>query len=365
MSRSIILVITRGDVFAGAQKYVLLQAEGLIKQGYKVLVVYGGSSQVLSKRLDAKGIEYKIIKSLCNDFNIYKDIKAFNKLLKLVKEFNASFLFLNSTKSVMLFRAITVFSSVKVVAVIHGLPFGTNEKPLRRVVYSIFELLTSMLISKYIVVSKYDSAILSRIVRVTKKIAVIYNGVDESKGVRVFNENSQVLRILMVARFDEQKNQTMLIDACKDISEVDLIFLGDGPMMQSVRNYVRQNTPKCKVFFEGFQSKVEDYYLSSDVFVLTSNWEGFPYSTIEAMSFGLPVIVTDVGGAAEPVAHTINGFVVQKDGTEELTSAINYVLRNRSSLSELGRNSLKIFRQNFTVDRMIKQTVNQIIEVNE
>jgi glycosyltransferase involved in cell wall biosynthesis len=79
------------------------------------------------------------------------------------------------------------------------------------------------------------------------------------------------------------------------------------------------------VFLEGFQADVRPYLSAADAFVLTSHIEGLPFSVLEAMSCGLPCVVTNVGGNAEAVVHGVNGLVINPGSVEEVTRAIIYL----------------------------------------
>ncbi len=72
-----------------------------------------------------------------------------------------------------------------------------------------------------------------------------------------------------------------------------------------------------KVFFEGAVNNVPDYLQKADVFLLITNWEGLPISILEAMSYGLPVIASDVAGVKEEVLDGVNGFVVPRKDVQK------------------------------------------------
>ena len=115
-----------------------------------------------------------------------------------------------------------------------------------------------------------------------------------------FPPNSQ-LNILTVARLTAQKNFEPLLHVLKCRPNYYLYIAGDGPDYERLSRLATSLRVGHQVSFlrELRISDLLPYYKSCDVFSLISFWEGFPISTIEAMSFSLPVVVSDVGGSSE------------------------------------------------------------------
>jgi glycosyltransferase involved in cell wall biosynthesis len=193
---------------------------------------------------------------------------------------------------------------------VHGWSFSGGVSNLQKIIMITLEKVLSFAIYRYIVVSDYDLNLALRY-RITKrdKLKLNYNGVVISDNIKE-NFSSGDLHLIMVARFDKQKDQRMLMDVCSKFKNITLSLVGDGPTRSSLESMVKSGSFNCKVNFLGFRKDINSLLLKSDVFVLMSNWEGFPISTLEAMSVGLPVIVSNVGGAAECVTDGVNGFTI-------------------------------------------------------
>jgi len=89
-----------------------------------------------------------------------------------------------------------------------------------------------------------------------------------------------------------------------------LIIVGDGPEHARLQEQVRALGVKDSVILEGQKKNVADYYAMADCYLLSSNYEGYARTVVEALASGLPVIMTDVGIAGEVVQHEVNGLVV-------------------------------------------------------
>jgi hypothetical protein len=158
--------------------------------------------------------------------------------------------------------------------------------------------------------------------------------------------------------FDKQKNQLKLIEACENIDNIEVIFVGDGPLLEQTKNKIKKIDTR-KFIFKGLITDVNALLSDSTIFALISNWEGFPMSTLEAMSHGLPVLVSNVGGACECVLDEVNGYRVNKSAsTIEIGNLLHKMLANKTQLLMMSANSRKIYLENFTDEIMYKNTFN-------
>ena len=100
-----------------------------------------------------------------------------------------------------------------------------------------------------------------------------------------------------VGRFVYQKNHRFLIDVFKQIQGADptaaLLLIGDGELMQEVRDRVREYGLDESVIFLGNRRDVHELYQAMDVFALPSHYEGLPVSAVEAQASGLPCVLSD------------------------------------------------------------------------
>jgi glycosyltransferase involved in cell wall biosynthesis len=91
---------------------------------------------------------------------------------------------------------------------------------------------------------------------------------------------------------------------------VDFVLAGDGPERQILEEKVRKAGLHGRFKFLGHQDDMDIFYKSLDVYINTSVHEGIPMSVLEAMSYGLPVVVPKVGGFPEIVEEGISGYLI-------------------------------------------------------
>jgi glycosyltransferase involved in cell wall biosynthesis len=102
---------------------------------------------------------------------------------------------------------------------------------------------------------------------------------------------------------------------------------------------------------------VRDILANSHGFILISNWEGLPLTIIEAMSAGLPVIASDVGGVSELVEPDVTGIIIPvEDRAAKLAQAFELYSQHPELLAEHGKRGLEAYNKQFTLESMLNKT---------
>ncbi|MBJ6488818.1 glycosyltransferase, partial [Enterobacter cloacae] len=233
--------------------------------------------------------------------------------------------------------------------------------------YKNIELLLSYLTDAIINVSRYDRQLAINN-KIKSKHYVIHNCIPDNKIIREAQRNkiNMPLRFVMVARFCEQKDHETLIKAFRNIlpSKWHLSLLGGGDSTET-KNLVSKLNLDSSVEFIGEVSNVQDYLDKADVFMLISNYEGFPISIIEAMKTGLPVIASDVGGVCEAVIDKQNGYLIPRKDVDALRSRLEELIENPDLLIKFGKESRELYELNFTLNNMVDSYHQVFAEVNK
>jgi glycosyltransferase involved in cell wall biosynthesis len=117
-------------------------------------------------------------------------------------------------------------------------------------------------------------------------------------------EGAKGKRILTVGRLKTQKNHALLIDAFAKLAgerDATLAIVGDGALAPELAALIRERGLENRVLLPGFTPTPGDWYEGADLFVLSSDYEGFGNVLVEAMHFGLPVISTDCPGGPREI----------------------------------------------------------------
>jgi len=199
----------------------------------------------------------------------------------------------------------------------------------------------------------------------TEKINVVYNAAEEIPESSTDSSLPLATRykLIYAGRLVKWKNVDKLIELIAEMQDTGLIIAGEGEEKSSLMNLAKKLKVQDKIYFAGYKPKTELYALmkKSDLFILFSNYEGFPHILLEAMSTGVPVISTDAGGTGEIMQDGINYLRVEKNNSVLLREAVGKVLSNKSlytSLIEGGKKTAAAL----SVNKMINETEALFVE---
>jgi glycosyltransferase involved in cell wall biosynthesis len=200
----------------------------------------------------------------------------------------------------------------------------------------------------------------------SEKICVIHNPVPECRVPSTEDLNAaaqrwgqtekRMFRVLTVGSFKEAKNLPLLLKAFKrslDSVDAQLMILGDGDQRKQLEQLAQDLGVSDRVIMPGFQVDTSPFYLTADLFVLSSNREGLPTVLIEALSAGLPVVSTDCkSGPSEILLDGEFGTLVPVKDEVALSEAIIDALSRRHDPSSLKARS-KDFAPSVAADKYL------------
>ena len=244
----------------------------------------------------------------------------------------------------------------------HGLePYqaiGTREKI---VTFPLRLALNNVIANSSVVISLggWLSEILMRKCSRDGNVVVIPNGARDSF-YQPKNENERrEIRVLFLARFAKNKGISILFDAFDELQRRGLLdrfeftLAGKGPLY----NFYKSNNRHDNVQLTGFvpDGEIATLYKEHDLFLFPTLYEGMPTVVLEAMSFGLPIIVTDVGATRELVDDS-NGKVISPNSVDELVESLKWFSElTFSHRKDLADSSLRKFRESFTWEKIAKR----------
>ncbi len=133
-------------------------------------------------------------------------------------------------------------------------------------------------------------------------------------------------RIVMISRLTQEKNIAMAIAALSKIKtalpKTLLVIVGEGLELEHLKKSARDLGVADAVVFEPWTKDTSSYYKTADVFLLTSYYEGYGRTVVEAMAAGAPVVMTDVGVAGEVLIDDLDGLVVPVNDSNALAAAL-------------------------------------------
>ena len=165
--------------------------------------------------------------------------------------------------------------------------------------------------------------------------------------------------VISIGRFVPQKRMDRLVRAFALASQKDkncyLIILGAGPLANDLCDLVKQLDIEDRVAFPGFTTNPYAWLAKCDLFVLSSDYEGFPNVILEAMACGVPVIATDCpSGPGEIITNGENGILVPLNNDQALAESMMTLLSDSNLRDQLGRAG-KIKAYDFRVEKILPE----------
>lgn len=198
------------------------------------------------------------------------------------------------------------------------------------------------------------------------KIAVIYNGIDplrfqcstnksalkEKRGIQA---TARVIGI--VGRLQPIKDHHTFIDVFKRVYDIlpntHAVLAGDGPLRGELEKYVKALGLDKQVSFLGsVGAELPEVLRIMDLCMLTSRTESLPNVLLEAMSAGVPIVATNVGGVSELVDDGVTGLLTEAGDVDKMTTCVLKLLTDEPKRVEFAKQGLRKV-QEFGIDRMV------------
>jgi glycosyltransferase involved in cell wall biosynthesis len=251
----------------------------------------------------------------------------------------------------------------------HGFGFNDYQAFWTRNFYIGVEWLTARITSAFICVSRAN---LERAMSLgfgpREKFHLIRSGID----IRAFERRPIDVRakrmelgvgesgplVVMVSNFKPQKNPLDFVRAAlvvlKDVPDAWFAVAGDGVLRHELEALIQEQGIKDRFLILGWRRDIPEILWASDLFVLTSLWEGLPRVYPQAMAAGLAIVGTRVDGAPEAVVNGENGYLVEPKDVEALAQRIIELLRDEKLRKRMGQKGRSLVDQ-FDIHLMLSE----------
>lgn len=353
---NIVYIITRSDVLGGASVHLLDLAKGMISQGHQVHILVGGAG-AFTEELEKNDISFSPLNHLKREISLIHDALGFWEIKKHLKKLKPDIVHCHSSKAGLLGRLAAKSLGLPVVFTAHGWAFTEGISPRKQKIYAQIEKFLIKFSDHIITVSEFDRIYGFNFgVGSLDIVTTVHNGIPiQDLQIEKVRQFDQPCKIIMVARFDDQKDQMTLIQALGLLKNKNWVmaFIGSGPTVERCKQEANKLGLGDKIKFLGQQRNVKDFLNNSDIFVLSTNYEGFPLTILEAMRAKLPVIATNVGGNNESVIDKETGFLTNKNDVQDLSTALSTLIDDRNLAIEMGKRGYERLITEFTHDLML------------
>ncbi|WP_296896111.1 glycosyltransferase [uncultured Megamonas sp.] len=313
------------------------------------IVIYGTNRENTPKNfkdLFNKNVKFIKWKTAQREMKPLKDIKALWELYNILKKIDdIDIIHLHSSKAGFLGRIVSFLlgKSNKTIYTPHAISFlRLDVSPKKRKIFIWMEKFASLFGGKIVACSQSEKEAIEE--QGIKNVTFINNGIKLLQVEKKVNTSDKIT-IISVGRLSIQKNPKLFNDIALEFIDnpnIQFIWCGDGEL----KSELNSSNIKCTGWID--RKALENYLANADVYLSTSLWEGLPLSVLEAMSIGLPVVLSDCVGNRDLVEN--NGFLY--NNKLEAVKIISYYVENRNLLIENGLKSKKIFDRDFKLENM-------------
>ncbi len=353
----------------GAQENTLFTVELLNRNKFEISLCCNMVGDLVERAKRIKQIRIFNVKNLVREVNLFKDIKAFISIYKILRSEKFDIIHTHSSKAGFLARiAAKLYGKSIIVHTVHGFPFNDYMNFFKKYFYIKIEKFLSTLSDALITVSNLNKEKITNLrIAEDSKITNIYSGIDlelfRRKNNFSFRNDLRIsddfILIGTVGRLSAQKDPITLVNAfdlvLKEKTNVKLVFVGDGDLRNEVLRRINELGLQESIYLVGNKMDPWNIYPSLDLFVMSSIYEGLGRSITEALCSEIPVVCTNVEGVPELVRDKITGYLVKPKDYFELSKIILKSLENIDHSKNMAKTGSKFVKKNFDVNNMVKE----------
>lgn len=377
MGRIKILYISQAT--GGVKRHITFLAERLNKNQFEVVGCFAPRDRIKGVNPNKEGYleSFHRLGLRTISLDMYREIRplhdvwALLKLVRILRRERWDIVHTHSSKAGFLGRIAARLAGVPVV--IHTPNAFVFDRPPRsflNLFYILLERIAGRFCDALIAVSPSEEQ-LARHARVVapEKIVLICNGIDLKEMVCEVDPGAKKKAlglpegnpmILTIGRFAPQKSPGMFLEVAKRIlaqhQEATFVMVGDGPLLEKVQQQVEREGLREHLFVLDWRSDIKEILASCDVYVLSSLWEGLPYTVLEAMAFRKPVVATAARGTRDLVQEGVTGYLVGLQDDEKMAERILTLLSDKTLARQMGEKGRLRIEKEFTLEVHLQKT---------
>ena len=285
-------------------------------------------------------------------------VKTYLKMRQKIDSFKPDIIHVHGEELAFHVCLATLFRNNIIIQTIH------NNKIQYPIIQNLF---LKYKIDHFIAISKSVYKILNFRLNIPEnKISIIYNGIPISGGLIDKNTRGKKIYIVNIGRLCEQKNQAKLIKSIYILKErfyrgkqfpFEVHIYGIGELKNHLIEMIKEYKMEKYIFLKGVDYDVSEKLNKYDLFILTSNWEGFPLSILEAMAKRVVVISTNVGSVSEIIDDQINGILIKSNSAEEIAEKVYHLSNNLFLVHKLAEDGYQKVKEKYDIRKCASEHI--------
>lgn len=372
-------IITRLD-FGGAQGNTLYTAAHLDRSRYDAVIICGRGGALEDKAEPGRRI---YAENLVREISPRRDLAAFFELRALLKQLAPEIVHTHSSKAGILGRLAAWSAGVPaVVHTFHGFGFHPLQNFLKRGLFVLLEKLCASLSGALVFVSKANMETARAagigdparyaLIRSGVKLASYPAPADRAALRSALGLAGGDTVVLSIGNAKPQKNPRHFLEAAARLAPsfpgARFVFVGGGEALESLRAEAKARGLENTCLFTGWRADSAGLLAASDLFALTSLWEGLPRSLVEALKTGLPSVCYATDGVTDILKDGENGFCVPQGNLDAFCAALSRLLADPALRARLAAGAAATDLAEFDIDYMVRQQealYSQLLEKKE
>ncbi|HDD64963.1 MAG TPA: glycosyltransferase family 1 protein [Firmicutes bacterium] len=353
----------------GAQENTYLTVKYLMKKNFHVDLITGRLSKGEKEiRFPLDDINVIHIDELVREINPLKDLIAFLKIYRILKNGKYDIVHTHTSKAGVLGRIAAKFAKVPVIIhTPHGHVFyGYFPKFLTKIIIFVERILAKFTDAIITLSEKSKQEHLQNGIGKESQYVKIISGIEVEKYVKENFENINFRRRLNIgenkfiigcaSRLVSVKGINYLIESMRFLDDkFVLLIAGEGEERDFLEKLVKEYGLEKKVYFLGMLDDLREFLANIDVFVLPSLNEGMGRVLVEAGLMEKPCVATRVGGIPEVVIDGKTGFLVSPGSGQEIAERLKYFEKNPHMMKVMGRNAKIYVKDRFSAKIMCEK----------
>jgi glycosyltransferase involved in cell wall biosynthesis len=371
-SVQVVHIITKLEL-GGAQQNTLFTIAHLDRKYFRPYLITHNEGILLSEAVALNGVKTFLLPELIREINPLMDMRALFKIRGILRDLKTSdsamIVHTHSSKAGILGRWAARFAGADIIIhTIHGFGFHDNQPSPVRKFFVFLEKVTAMITDKLIAVSKANiKKGVTMGIFPPKKVVLIRSGIEleQFTGVRVKKAQKKKelgadLKLPLATMIGCLKPQKAPLDYVEvaylvlQVKDAYFILVGDGALREKVEKRVDELGLRKRFKLLGWRRDIAEILAATDIFVLTSLWEGLPRVLPQAMAMGIPIVATKVDGTPEAVANGVNGFLAEPQDTRGMAEKIIYLFDHPEEARDLGERGRDKVGE-FDIWKMVKE----------
>jgi len=365
----------------GAQRNTLYTLANLDRDRFVTVLICGKGGTLDAEARSSASFKTYFLNGLVRPVKPLKDLLCVFSILKILRAERPDVVHTHSSKAGILGRIAAWLAGIPVVVhTFHGFGFNDFQNPLTRAVYVFAEKITAPLADRFIAVTNEDITKGLRYgIGPAEKYSLIRSGIDISRYSSLAMDKNALKRefglpqdtsvVTTIGPFKPQKNLGDFVRASavilKSFPRAYFLVAGDGEQKHMLKELIGRLGLEGKVILLGWRGDTDKILSVTDVFVMTSLWEGLPRSILEAMSSGLPVVANAVDGVKEIVKDGTTGYLVEPRDIGRLAEKTAYLLNNPAAAKEMGKKARAAIDAQYDIRNMVKEQERLYLELME